>query len=354
MTTQQVIALIIICAFVIGLFAYAYWLGRQEGRTRRQVDSDRAHQATLEALQASLGFLRDDHKHLAAHAKTLREENARLKHHHTHGLLFDSPPCAGHSRPTSVSLQISAPEGSGHDVAQAIRDVTPASLRDEPSVDAQKIKSLCCEAAGIVQSLSSSAEALIPHDKLREAAPVDGTLIAKNRPHAQPAEGYMHPSIASCIVAAMDAILAEHAGTYATSEKMAQAIEAALQQAGFLSPTDESWHFVRARLDESLINREAEQCEHHHTIANLKRAIAELEDRIMSYTGLAVTKADYELLVNVIDTLNLAERTLTAMKATQQAARAGLQVTRLGDLAKRMHLELRERPASAINAGAAA
>lgn len=308
MTTQQVVALFVICLFIIGLFTYAYFLGKKAGRA-----------------------------------------------HHPTGLLFDSAPCTGHSRLDALaSPQISTSEGSGHDVAQAIRDAIPASLRDKSRIDTQKTKSLCCEAAGIIHPLSSPVEALTHHDKLREAAPADAALIAKDHPHAQPAEGYTHPSAVSCIVAAMDATLAEQAGTYATSEQMAQTIEAALQQAGFLSPTDESWHFVRARLDESLINREAEQRKHHHTIANLKRAIDGLEDRIMSYTGLAVTKADYELLLNVIDTLNLTERTLTAMKATQQAARAGLQVTRLGDLAKRMHLELRERPASAVNAGAAA
>ncbi|MCE1058514.1 hypothetical protein LU646_11570 [Pseudomonas alloputida] len=308
MTTQQVVALFVICTFIIGLFAYAYFLGRKAGRA-----------------------------------------------HHPSGLLFDSAPCTGHSRPSALaSPQIWTSEGSEHLLVRGLTDATLASLRETASIDAQKTKSLCCEAAGIIHPLSSPAEALTPHDKLREAAPADATLIAKDHPHAQPAEGYTHPSAVSCIVAAMDATLAEQAETYATSEQMAQAIEAALQQAGFLSPTDESWHFVRARVDESLINREAEQREHHHTIANLKRAIAELEDRIMSYTGLAVTKADYELLVNVIDTLNLTERTLAAMKATQQAARASLQVTRLGDLAKRMHLELRERPASAVNAGAAA
>ncbi len=34
----------------------------------------------------------------------------------------------------------------------------------------------------------------IPHEKLREAATPDATLIAQNRPPAQPTEGYKHPS----------------------------------------------------------------------------------------------------------------------------------------------------------------
>lgn len=254
MTTQQVVALFIICLFAIGLFAYAYWFGRQEGRIRGQLDSDRKHKATIDKLEASLQFLRDDHKHLAAHAKTLREENVRLEQHHNSGLLFDSPACAGHSRPiTLASLQITIPEGSEHAAAQAISDAIPASLRKAPSIDAQKTKSLCCEAAGIIQPPSCPAEALIPHDKLREAAPVDGTLIAKNRPHAQPAEGYTPPSAVNCIVAAMDATLAGQTGTYATSEQMAQAIEAALQQAGLLIPTNKSYQVLRNRLVELLV-----------------------------------------------------------------------------------------------------
>ncbi|MFT2186336.1 hypothetical protein [Pseudomonas putida] len=306
MTTQQVVALFVICLFIIGLLAYAYFLGKKVGRA-----------------------------------------------HYPTGLLFDSPACAGHSRPTSVSLQISASEGSGHDVSQAIRDAIPASLREVSSIDAQKTKSLCCEAAGIIHPLSSPAEALIPHDKLREAAPVDATLIAKNRPHAQPAEGYTHPSAVSCIVAAMDATLAEHTGTYATSEQMALAIEAALQQAGFLSPTDESWQVVRARLDESLVDREAKQRKHHHTVANLKRTITELEERIMSYTGLAVTKSDYALLMETSRTLRVAEQTMKALKS-QVANQAAEQAAGLQAIAKRVHAQLRSAPGSVTQAEDAA
>ncbi|WP_180962718.1 hypothetical protein [Pseudomonas guariconensis] len=306
MTTQQVVALFVICLFIIGLFAYAYFLGKKAGR---------AHRPT--------------------------------------GLLFDSPPCAGHSVPTKSSLQISASERSGHDAGKAIRDAIPASLREASSIDAQKTKSLCCKAAGIIHPLSSPAEALIPHDKLREAAPADATLIAKNRPHAQLAKGYTHPSAVSCIVAAMDATLADQAGTYATSEQMAQAIEAALQQAGFLSPTDESWQVVRARLDESLVDREAEQRKHHHTTANLKRTITELEERIMSYTDLAVTKSDYALLMETSRTLRVAEQTMKALKS-QVANQAAEQAAGLQALAKRVHAQLRSTPATAAHTEAAA
>lgn len=66
-----------------------------------------------------------------------------------------------------------------------------ALLCNACGVDAQKTKSLCCEAAGIIDPFSATAEALIPHEKLREAASVDATLIARERPPAQPAVGYM-------------------------------------------------------------------------------------------------------------------------------------------------------------------
>ena len=298
MTTQQVVALFVICLFIIGLFAYAYFLGNKAGRA-----------------------------------------------HHPTGLLFDSPPCAGHSRPTSVSLQISASEGSGHDIAQALREAIPASLREASSIDAQKTKSPCCEAAGIIHPLSSSAEALIPHDKLREAAPVDATLIAKNRPHAQPAEGYTHPSAVSCIVAAMDATLAEQAGTYASSEQMAQAIEAALQQAGFLISTDH-YPALRSRLDELLVNREAEQRKHDHTVAALKREITALEGAIAPYMNLPASRAEYDLLMEAAKTLRLAEQTMKALKSDQPAKRAAQQAKSLEAVAKRIHAQLRSTPRS--------
>lgn len=307
MTTQQVIALIVISAFIVGLFAYAYFLGRKAGRAHQQ-----------------------------------------------RGLVFDLLPSDA-SRTTIMGIppQRSTPEGSWHARAQESIEATPASLREVRVVDAQKTESLCCEAAGIIPPFNSPTEGLIPHDKLREAAPADATLIAKNRPHAQPAEGYTHSSAFSCIVAAMDATLAEQAGTYATSGQMAQAIEAALQQAGFLSPTDEACQVVHARLDESLINREAEQRKHHHSVANLKRTIAELEERIMSYTGLAVTKSDYALLMETSRTLRVAEQTMKALKS-QVAHQAAEQAAGLQAIAKRVHAQLRSIPATAAHTEEAA
>ncbi|MGB5957680.1 hypothetical protein [Pseudomonas sp.] len=292
MTTQQVVALFIICLFVIGLFAYAYFLGKKAGRA-----------------------------------------------HHPSGLLFDSAPCAGHSCPAALaSPQISTSEGSEHVLVQGLTDAALASLRDTCSINAQKTKSLCCEAAGIIHPLSSPAEALIPHDKLREAAPVDGTLIAKNRPHAQPAEGYTYPSAVSCIVAAMDTTLAEQSGAYATSEQMAQAIRSALQQAGFLM-RDDAYQLLRDRL--------AELKELRRTAATLKRTIAELEERIMSYTGLAVTRSDYALLMKATRTLRVAEQTMKALKS-QVANQAAEQAAGLQAIAKHVHAQLRSTPGNVV------
>ena len=67
-----------------------------------------------------------------------------------------------------------------------------ALLRSSTCVDTQVTNSLCCEAAGIIAPFNATAEALIPHEKLREAAPHDATLIAQNRPPAQPVVGYTH------------------------------------------------------------------------------------------------------------------------------------------------------------------
>ena len=80
---------------------------------------------------------------------------------------------------------------------------TTALLCKETSVDTLETNSLCCAAAGIIASSSSTTEALIPHEKLREAATPDATLIAQERPLAQPVVGYTPPSkIANAVPAA--------------------------------------------------------------------------------------------------------------------------------------------------------
>ena len=67
-----------------------------------------------------------------------------------------------------------------------------ALLCDNSGVDTPVKNSLCCVAAGITALPSSTTEVLTPHEKLREAATPDATLIAQNRPPAQHVVGYTH------------------------------------------------------------------------------------------------------------------------------------------------------------------
>ena len=68
----------------------------------------------------------------------------------------------------------------------------PALLRTPVSVDTLETKSLCCTAAGIIAFFSATAEALIPHEKLRVAALSDAALTTSQRLLAQPALRYTH------------------------------------------------------------------------------------------------------------------------------------------------------------------
>lgn len=72
---------------------------------------------------------------------------------------------------------------------QNTTQTSTALLRNTTGVDTTETISLCCAAAGIIAPLSATAEARIPHKKLREAATSDATLIAQNRPPAQLAQG---------------------------------------------------------------------------------------------------------------------------------------------------------------------
>ncbi|MFP5426381.1 MAG: hypothetical protein ACLGJA_11060 [Gammaproteobacteria bacterium] len=103
------------------------------------------------------------------------------------------------------------------------------------------------------------------------------------------------------------------------------------------------------------VARQEDQRKHDLTVANLKRTISELEERIMSYTGLAVTRADYDLLSEAMETLRLAERTWKPMAGTAPTCvRAAAQIYGVEALAKRIHAQLRCTPATAVSTEVAA
>lgn len=88
-------------------------------------------------------------------------------------------------------------EESGMQKDQHNTQSPTALLREEASVYTLETSSLCCAAAGIIAPSSSTTEAHIPHEKLREAATPNATLTAQNRPPAQLAVRYTHPPCAS-------------------------------------------------------------------------------------------------------------------------------------------------------------
>jgi hypothetical protein len=73
---------------------------------------------------------------------------------------------------------------------QHTTQTSTALLCNAKGVDTPETNSLCCAAAGIIAPPNATAEVPIPHDKLRGAATPDATLIAQNRPPAQPVVGY--------------------------------------------------------------------------------------------------------------------------------------------------------------------
>jgi hypothetical protein len=84
-------------------------------------------------------------------------------------------------------------EESGMQMDQHNTQSKTALLCEAVSVDTPETNSLCCATAGIIAPSCSTTEALIPHEKLREAATPNATLTAQNRPPAQPAVGCTHP-----------------------------------------------------------------------------------------------------------------------------------------------------------------
>lgn len=81
---------------------------------------------------------------------------------------------------------------------QNTTQTSTALLRNSTGVDTLETNSLCCAAAGIIAPLRATAEALIPHEKLRGAATPDATLIARSCPLAQPDVG-CKPLMTFCI-----------------------------------------------------------------------------------------------------------------------------------------------------------
>lgn len=98
-----------------------------------------------------------------------------------------------HASPAPDGLtRYRTPEESGMKMNQYTTQTSTALLCNANGVNTPEPNSLCCAAAGIIAPLRTTAEALIPHEKLREAAAPDATLIAQNRPPAQPAVGCKH------------------------------------------------------------------------------------------------------------------------------------------------------------------
>lgn len=78
------------------------------------------------------------------------------------------------------------------------------------------------------------------------------------------------------------------------------------------------------------------------SIETRRKTVADLEERIMSYTGLAVTRTDYDALVSACEILKLAARTWRQLKGAEVwAGRAEQQAGELRGLAIRVQSELK-------------
>ncbi|RWU18328.1 hypothetical protein DM813_25835 [Pseudomonas alkylphenolica] len=105
--------------------------------------------------------------------------------------------------------------------------------------------------------------------------------------------------------------------------------------------------------DELAVQLEAEQRKHLTTKAIHQARVKELEDRIMSYTDMPVTRADHELLTKTANTLKLAGRTWKAMHVDPQTQNAADQQRYIEELAARAHAHLRITPAKTPSEGEA-
>ncbi|MGF6591105.1 hypothetical protein LOY37_18300 [Pseudomonas sp. B21-012] len=111
---------------------------------------------------------------------------------------------------------------------------------------------------------------------------------------------------------------------------------------------------IRIERDELAIQLEAEQRKHLTIKAALQGRVKELEDRIMSYTDMPVTRADHDLLTKTANTLKLAGRTWKALHVDPQTQHANDQQRYIEELAARVHAQLRITPAKPTDTGEAA
>lgn len=110
---------------------------------------------------------------------------SQISHHHRN-TAHASPAPHGPTR-------YRTPEESGVKMDLRTTPTSTALLCNASGVDTLETNSLCCVAAGIIAPLSATAKARVPHEKLREAATPDATLIAQNHPPAQLAQGSKRP-----------------------------------------------------------------------------------------------------------------------------------------------------------------
>lgn len=122
----------------------------------------------------------------------------------------------------------------------------------------------------------------------------------------------------------------------------------------------EATHAHRVRqLERDLADKQAELDTARKNFISAMEArreiITELEERIMSYTGLAVSKADYQALMSACETLETAGRTWKQLKGAEAwVVRTEHQGRSLRELARRVRNELRDPKTSTTDGEVAA
>jgi hypothetical protein len=104
---------------------------------------------------------------------------------------------------------------------------------------------------------------------------------------------------------------------------------------------------LRVELERNKQSCELQLAARQASIAALKASTTELQARIKSYTGMAVTGTDYEKLISTAETLRLAARTMALFKAQPHSALANTQAGEVEELAKRVHAHIRATPTAA-------